>query len=79
MKNSKFLTLGMNDFIKGILMAIGTAILTAIYPIIQSGVLPTWPELKVILLSGLAAGITYLLKNLLTNSNGNLAKLESKE
>ena len=67
---SKFFTLNPVDFVKGLIVAFGTAILTSLMPILNTGTLPTLADLKVIAISGLAAGVTYLLKNLFTNSSG---------
>jgi hypothetical protein len=70
--NSQFLKLNANDLFKGVLVIVGTAILTAILPMLQSGKIPTLEELKVVVLASVSAGITYFLKNLLTNSDGNI-------
>lgn len=68
--NSMFLKLGLWDLAKGAVVFALTAVLTSIYPIVQSGGLPTIDQLKAIGLSALAAFIAYLLKNLFTNSAG---------
>ena len=73
---SKFLTLGMQDYIKGIIVAIGTGLLTSLQPILSSGTLPTIAQLKVCGFAALAAGVAYLTKNLFTNSTGQIAKSE---
>ncbi len=75
MKISKFLRLGKHDFIKGLLVAIGTAALTALLNIVNTGQLPrTWPELKPVAIASISAVLTYLLKNLVTNSQGQIGK-----
>ena len=77
--NSKFLNLGKNDFIKGLLVAIGTAALTALLNIVNTGILPkTWADFKTVVIASIAAIITYLLKNLMTNSTGDIGKPEVK-
>lgn len=73
---SNFLKLNLQDLLKGVFVAFITSVLSGVYAIIQSGAIPTMAELKVIALSGCTAGIAYLLKNLMTNSNGNLLKNE---
>lgn len=77
MKQSKFFSLKARDFIKGFIMAVITAIAMGIYTSIDSGTFPPdaagW---KTMLLTGLGAGISYLIKNLFTNSNGAFMKKE---
>jgi len=74
--NSTFLKLNLKDLGKGVLVAIGTAVLTAVIPLLQTGKLPNIEELRVVGVSAIAAGLVYLLKNLFTNSDGELAKKE---
>jgi hypothetical protein len=74
--NSKFLSLGMNDLSKGIVVSIGASVLTAIVPMLQSGQVPNIAQLKQIGLSGVAAGIAYLVKNLFTNSKNQMGTPE---
>jgi hypothetical protein len=75
--NSSFLKLNTKDLFKGALIIVGTAILTAVLPMLQSGKIPTVDELKVVVLASVSAGITYFVKNLFTNSDGNM-KPETK-
>lgn len=70
--NSEFLRLNTQDVLKGALVIAGTALLTAMLPMLQSGKIPTLEELKVVLLAATSAGITYFLKNLFTNSDGKI-------
>ena len=74
---SKFLSLNTKDFIKGFAISIAAVALTAIAAILQSGQLPTMGQLKVIGVTAVAAGISYLVKNLLTNSDNQFAKKET--
>ncbi len=67
--NSKLFQLNTRDFIKGFIIAVVGAMLTALYNIIQTGWNLTWPQIKTILLAGLLAGISYLATNLSSNSN----------
>lgn len=71
---SEFLKLDMKDFIRGLLVAVLTAALIALQPIVERGTLPTLEELKAIGILGLSAGIAYLIKNLVTNKNDELLK-----
>lgn len=66
MKTSKFLSLNLNDFTKGLMVAIIGAVLGIITSTINAGSLAfDWPLIgKTALLSAIA----YLTKNLFTNS-----------
>lgn len=76
MKASPFASLGKSDFLKSIIVAVLAAFLTALSPILDSGALPTMEHLKGAGIAGLAAGVGYLLKNFLTNSNDQFLKRE---
>jgi hypothetical protein len=78
MKKSKFGLLNLKDYLRGLLMAIGTSILISLATILNSGAFPTLDQLIPISTSGLAAGLFYLVKNVLTNSNDNLLKKETE-
>ena len=69
--NSNFLNLNKYDLLKGLLVAIITAVLTGVYNALQSGVAIDW---KIVLTTGVTAGIGYLLKNLLSNEDGKIGK-----
>ena len=66
---SKFLQLNRKDFINGLIIAVGSAILTYIFEVIQLGNFDTF-EWKTILSVSLIATTTYLSKNLFRNSEG---------
>lgn len=76
MKNSKFLSLGVTDLIKGAVVAAGTAGGMILIPVIQNGQLPTKEQFLMAGGSAIAAGFSYLLKNLFTNSKNELGKTE---
>lgn len=78
MNLAKFGTLIGTDLVKGFFVAVVTVVLTAIVPLLQGGAFPTLGQLKTMGLAGLAAGIAYLIKNLLTNSKDELLKPEPK-
>ena len=79
MKTSKFLNLNWLDLGKGLLITVLTAFLGGILEILESNALPTtWVVLQPILELSLAAGVSYLLKNLFTNSTGELLKREMR-
>jgi hypothetical protein len=76
MNNSPFGKLNLRDLINGLVVAFLTASLTGLVQILDSGVLPSLVELKSAGLAGVVASLAYLLKNLVTNSQGEVAKIE---
>lgn len=75
---SAFLSLKAKDLVKGLIIAIITAIVTGVYQSIDAGTFAlTWLYFKPILLTGLGAGLSYLLKNWLTNSDDKFLKPEN--
>jgi len=72
---SKLWTFQLNDFWKGLVIAVLMAILTVIYETIQKGSLNiSW---NAVLLAGIGAGISYLLKNFATGSGGRMLSNKS--
>jgi len=71
---SNFLNLNIDDLVKGFIVAFLSTALTGLIATLDSGALPTLSELKSAGVVGLTAGISYLLKNLLTNSQGVILK-----
>jgi hypothetical protein len=72
--NSKFLTLNQYDFIKGMVVASTTASLQVIYQTLDSGTADiVWQQVGI---TALCSSVGYCLKNLITNSNGQIAKTE---
>ena len=78
MKQAPLFSLGSRDLVNGLVVAFLSSFLTGLVATLEAGQLPTATELKSSLLVGLAAGISYLLKNLLTNSQGQLLSSENK-
>lgn len=77
MNNSKFFNLNWADLGKGLLIAFLTALLGGLLELLQAGELPTtWLAFQPILEVSLSAAVAYLLKNLFTNSEGQIAKGE---
>lgn len=77
MEKSKFLGLNWKDFAKGLFVALIGAFLGAITEILNAGKMPDIDTLKTAGITALAVGVSYLLKNLLTNSNDQILKKES--
>ena len=74
---SSFLKLDTQDLVKGFAVAFLSVGLTGLIATLDSGSLPTLTELKQAGIVGLTAGLSYLLKNLLTNSEDELMKKEA--
>lgn len=68
------------DLLKGFVVAMFTAILTGLYTSLSAipPHLPNLIELKALGVSGLIAGIGYIIKQLITNSKDQLLKAEPK-
>jgi len=74
---SSFGSLNLMDFVWGFVIAVGSTILSSLVDILQVG-WPTWASFQPVLLSSVLAGITYIMKNFVTNSNNVLLKSEVK-
>jgi hypothetical protein len=74
---SSFLNLNTQDLVKGFIVAFLSAALTGLVATLDSGALPSLVELKQAGVVGLTAGLSYLLKNLMTNSQDELLKKEA--
>jgi len=66
--NSTFLTLNTTDFLKGLLMAVLSSVITIIYQTVEAGSLVF--DWKAIGTMALTAALAYIMKNLFTNSAG---------
>lgn len=76
MKSSKFLSLDLNDFLKGLIMAVLAAVLAIVKTTIEAGSLNF--DFPTIGKYALLAALAYITKNLLTNSRDEFAKPEPK-
>jgi len=80
MERTKFLNLGWNDIIKGVIMAFLSALVIGLYQAIELETIQfTWIFFKPIVLTSFGAAIAYLIKNIFTNSNGEPFKKERKK
>ena len=77
--NSVFLKLGLNDFVKGLIVAILSAVLGTIKPALDAGTMLDMSVLKGAGMAGLIAGGAYLMKNLATNSQGKIGPEQPKQ
>ena len=72
---SGFLNLNWKDLFKGLIVAVLAAFLTGAFAVFQSGVIEwTWAFWQPTVYASITAGIAYLLKNWLTNSDDKLLK-----
>lgn len=78
MMKSKFLTLNWKDFSRGLLIAFLTALLTGLINILDAGAIFTWATIKPVMIAGISAALSYLLKCLATNSQDQLLKREPR-
>ena len=75
---SKFFTLDWKDFSRGLLIAFLTAVITGVINILDTGAVFTWITLRPVLIAGISAALSYLLKCLATNSQDQMFKHEPK-
>lgn len=76
MKLSSFGTLNLRDALNGFVVAFLAAALTALVDTLNKGQLPAVGDLKAIAIIGLTAGLSYIVKNLFSNSQGELLTKE---
>jgi hypothetical protein len=68
--NSTFLNLNSNDFLKGLIMAVLSSVITVVYQTVEAGSLTF--DWKAIGTMALTTALAYIMKNLFTNSTGKL-------
>jgi hypothetical protein len=73
---SKFLRLNSDDFIKGLIVVIFCTFLTGFYQLIANGGVINWITIKPVIIAAIGSGVSYLTKNLLTNSKGQFMRGE---
>lgn len=73
---STFLSLNKKDFIKGLVVAVLSAVISVLYNTIENGSLEF--NIKSIVISALSAALAYIMKNALTNSDDQFLKKEKK-
>jgi hypothetical protein len=75
---SKFLTLDLKDFLRGLLIAFLTALISGVIELLDTGTVFTWLTLKPVLIAGVSGALAYLLKCLMTNSQDVMFKREPR-
>jgi hypothetical protein len=76
---SRFLRLNNIDFIRGLIVVILCAFITGLYQLVSNGGAINWLTIKPVVIAAVGAGVSYLTKNLLTNSKGHFMKTESRD
>jgi hypothetical protein len=69
---SRLFTLDIRDLLNGLLIAFLAAMIDGIIKILGSDALFDWPHLKPVIIAGISAALSYLLKSLATNSRNQL-------
>lgn len=75
---SEFLKLNGKDLFRGLVVAVLAIITSSLSVILDAGALPTTEQLLAIAKVVGTTAVSYLLKNLFTNSSGQILKPESK-
>ncbi len=75
---STYLTINIGDLVKGAAVAAGTVMLSLMSTMIESGALMTDAQLMTSVKAGILAAVSYLIKNVFTNSKDEMFKSESK-
>ncbi len=75
---SKFFRLNSRDFIKGLIVTVICTFITGFYQLISNGFTLDWMTLKPVVIAAIGAGVSYLTKNLLTNSKGGFMENEQQ-
>lgn len=68
MKKSKFFKINEKDLVRGVIITVIASLLGSLISILETGELNN-ETLKVAGISAIIAGVSYISKNLLTNSN----------
>ena len=78
MQRSKKYSISYRDILHGFLTAFLSASITGLMETLSQGVLPDLEHIKTHALIGLSAGIAYLFKKFMTNSEGKILSKEPK-
>jgi hypothetical protein len=71
---STFLNLNSSDFLKGLIMAVLSTVITVVYQTVEAGSLVF--DWKAIGTMALTTALAYIMKNIFTNSTGGFLKRE---
>jgi uncharacterized membrane protein len=76
---SRFLRLNTLDFTRGLTLVIICTLITGIYQLIVNRGVVNWLTFNPVVIATVGSGISYLTKNLLTNSQGHFLKMEKRD
>jgi hypothetical protein len=79
MEKSKLLKLDGKDFLRGLLLAVGSACVMGLNQLLTTGAGFTRENIGAVVTAGISAGLLYLSKNLFTNSEDKFLKKELKK
>jgi len=77
MNFSALFTLNLRDALNGFLVAFLTAFLSAVVSSLNTGLFPALTDLKAFAMIGITAGVSYITKNLFSNSKGEFLKKDA--
>ena len=77
MNLSGLFTLNLSDALNGFIIAFLTAFLSAVVIGLNTGLFPSLVDLKAFAMIGVTAGVSYITKNLFSNSKGELLKKDA--
>ena len=77
MNFSALFSLNLRDALNGFLIAFLTAFLSAVVSSLNTGLFPSLIDLKAFAMIGVTAGVSYITKNLFSNSKGELLKKDA--
>lgn len=75
-EQSEYLKLHWRDVLKSFVMAFLSAVIAGASLLLQKQDIPNWLDIKILITSSLSAAFAYIIKNLVTNSKGQLLKKE---
>lgn len=76
-ENAPIGKIGWKDILKGVITSVLTIVVSGIVTSLNNGKMPDMATIQPLLLTGLASGAGYILKNVLTNSDDQFLKKEN--
>jgi hypothetical protein len=73
---SRLFTIDTRDLLHGLLVAFLTSLITGTIDMLSKGTSFDWATMQPVLIAGISAGLSYILKNLATNSQNQLFRKE---
>ena len=69
---SDLFKLNLKDFAKSLFMVVLTVLIGGLYKLVELGTVFDWVSLKPVLIASVLAGVSYLMKQFLTNSQSKI-------